>query len=62
MRAVGGAFEGTALARAFTAAMLERLPDADLRIGEAHPLDGAQTLAVVAPTSALAAHIASASA
>ncbi len=60
VRAVGGVFEGAALAHAFTAAVLERLPDADLRIGEAHPLDGAQALAVVAPTSALAAHIASA--
>ena len=41
---------GAALARAFTAAVLERLPDADLRIGEAHPLDGAAALAAVAPT------------
>ena len=60
MRAVGGVFEGAALTRAFTADVLERLPDADLRIGEAHPLDGAAALAAVARATALAGHIATA--
>ncbi len=62
IRAVGGVFGGTALARAFTSAVLERLPGAEIRIGEAHPLDGAAALDAVAPTSALAAHIATATA
>ena len=60
VRAVGGVFGGSALAAAFTSAVLERLPSAEIRIGEAHPLDGAAALAEVAPTSALAGHIATA--
>jgi len=60
VRAVGGVFGGTALTTAFTSAVLERLPSAEIRIGEAHPLDGAAALAAVAPTSALAGHIATA--
>jgi len=60
VRAVGGVFGGTALTAAFTSAVLERLPSAEIRIGEAHPLDGAAALAAVAPTSALAGHIATA--
>ncbi|MFE6253948.1 N-acetylglucosamine kinase [Agromyces sp. NPDC057865] len=61
VRGIGGVFGGTVLARAFTAAVLEQVPTADVRIGEAHPLDGAAALAGVDPTSALAARIASAS-
>ena len=60
VRGIGGVFGGTALARAFTASVLEHVPAADVRIGEAHPLDGAAALAGVSPTSALAAHIATA--
>lgn len=60
VRGIGGVFGGTVLARAFTAAVAERVPSADVRIGEAHPLDGAAALAGVAPTSALAARIATA--
>jgi N-acetylglucosamine kinase-like BadF-type ATPase len=61
VRGIGGVFGGTVLARAFTAAVREQVPAADVRIGEAHPLDGAAALAGVAPTSALAARIATAS-
>ena len=50
-------FGGAALTAAFTAAVRGALPSADIRIGEAHPLDGAAALAEVAPTSALARHI-----
>lgn len=60
VRGIGGVFGGAVLARAFTAAVAERVPSADVRIGEAHPLDGAAALAGVAPTSALAARIATA--
>ena len=62
IRGVGGVFAGSAVAGAFTAAVRELLPGAEVRLGEAHPLDGAAALAQVAPTSALAAHIATASA
>ena len=62
IRGVGGVFAGSAVAGAFTAAVRELLPGAEVRLGEAHPLDGAAALAEVAPTSALAAHIATASA
>lgn len=62
VRGIGGVFGGAALARAFTAAVHEQVPTAEIRIGEAHPLDGAAALAGVAPTSALSAHIATASA
>lgn len=61
VRGIGGVFGGAALARAFAASVLEQVPTADVRIGEAHPLDGVAALAGVAPTSALAAHIATAS-
>jgi N-acetylglucosamine kinase-like BadF-type ATPase len=61
VRAVGGVFGGAELTSAFTAAVLEGVPSAEVRIGEAHPLDGAAALAAVAPTSALAGHIATAS-
>jgi N-acetylglucosamine kinase-like BadF-type ATPase len=61
VRGIGGVFGGAVLARAFTAAVLEQVPTADVRIGEAHPLDGAAALAGVDPTSALAVHIATAS-
>ncbi len=60
VRGIGGVFGGAVLARAFTAAVAARVPTADVRIGEAHPLDGAAALAGVAPTSALAARIATA--
>ncbi|WP_136709098.1 BadF/BadG/BcrA/BcrD ATPase family protein [Agromyces sp. H66] len=60
VRGVGGLFGGAALGRAFEPAVRASLPDADVRIGEAHPLDGAAALSGVAPSSALAAHIASA--
>ena len=60
VRAVGGVFSGGTLAAAFTSAVLESRPSAEIRIGEAHPLDGAAALAAVAPTSALAGHIATA--
>lgn len=60
VRGIGGVFGGTVLARSFTAAVLEQVPTAEVRIGEAHPLDGAAALAGVAPTSALAARIATA--
>ena len=60
VRGIGGVFGGAVLARAFTAAVAERVPTADVRIGEAHPLDGAAALAGVAPTNALAARIATA--
>ena len=60
IRAVGGVFGGSALADAFTAAVLAGVPSAEIRIGEAHPLDGAAALAAVAPNSALAGHIATA--
>ena len=59
---VGGLFGGTALGRAFATAVRTELPTADIRLGEAHPLDGAAALADVSPTSALAAHISSAAA
>ena len=62
VRGIGGVFGGAALAHAFTAAVHEQVPAAEIRIGEAHPLDGAAALAGVAPTSALSAHIATASA
>jgi len=61
VRGIGGVFGGTVLARAFTASVLEQVPGAEVRIGEAHPLDGAAALAAVSPTSALAARIATAS-
>lgn len=60
VRGVGGLFGGTALGRAFAAAVRVSVPAADIRLGEAHPLDGASALADVASTSALAAHITSA--
>ena len=60
VRGIGGVFGGAVLARAFTAAVAEQVPTADVRIGAAHPLDGAAALAGVAPTSALAARIATA--
>jgi hypothetical protein len=37
------------------------VPTAEVRMGEAHPLDGAAALAGVDPTGALAVHIATAS-
>jgi glucosamine kinase len=61
IRAVGGVFAGAVLAEAFSAMVHQVLPGAEVRLGEAHPLDGAAALAAVAPTSALAAHITSAS-
>ena len=57
IRAVGGVFGGAVLAEAFSAAVHDALPGADVRVAEAHPLDGAAALGAVAPTSALAAHI-----
>lgn len=60
VRGVGGLFGGTALGRAFAAAVMVSVPAADIRLGEAHPLDGAAALADVAPSSALASHISSA--
>ena len=62
VRAVGGVFSGSALTAAFTTAVLADVPSAEIRIGEAHPLDGAAALAAVAPTSALAGRIATATA
>ena len=61
IRAVGGVFGGAVLAEAFSAAVHDVLPTAEVRVAEAHPLDGAAALAAVAPTSALAPHITSAS-
>ncbi|MBM7832399.1 N-acetylglucosamine kinase-like BadF-type ATPase [Agromyces cerinus] len=58
VRGVGGLFLGEVLGREFVAAIRAEIPGADIRLGEAHPLDGAAALADVAPTSALAAHIA----
>ncbi|WP_040424107.1 BadF/BadG/BcrA/BcrD ATPase family protein [Agromyces subbeticus] len=58
---VGGLFAGEVLGREFGVAVRTVLPNADIRLGEAHPVDGAAALADVAPTSALARHIASAS-
>ncbi|MFB9308017.1 N-acetylglucosamine kinase-like BadF-type ATPase [Agromyces hippuratus] len=58
VRGVGGLFLGEALGREFVAAITAEIPGAEIRLGEAHPLDGAAALADVAPTSALAAHIA----
>lgn len=58
VRGVGGLFLGEVLGREFVAAIRAEIPEADVRLGEAHPLDGAAALADVAPTSALAAHIA----
>lgn len=60
VRGIGGAFGAGGLARAFTTAVLESVPAADVRIGEAHPLDGAAALPDVAPGSALAAHVSTA--
>ena len=57
IRAVGGVFGGAVLAEAFSAAVHDALPGADVQVAEAHPLDGAAALGAVAPTSALAAHI-----
>jgi N-acetylglucosamine kinase-like BadF-type ATPase len=57
VRGIGGLFHAPALAREFGAELRRLLPAADLRIGEAHPLDGAAALADVGPSSALAAHI-----
>lgn len=59
---IGGLFHAPPLARAFEAEIRRMLPGVDLRIGEAHPLDGAAALADVGPRSALAAHIAHAGA
>jgi glucosamine kinase len=61
IRAVGGVFAGAVLAEAFSAMVHQVLPGAEVRLGEAHPLDGAAALAAVAPSSALAPHITSAS-
>lgn len=58
VRGVGGLFHGEVLGREFIATLRAEMPGADVRLGEAHPLDGAAALADVAPTSALAAHIA----
>ena len=58
VRGVGGLFLGEVLGREFVAAIRAEIPGAEVRLGEAHPLDGAAALADVAPTSALAAHIA----
>ncbi len=58
VRGVGGLFLGDVLGREFAAAIRSEIPGAEVRLGEAHPLDGAAALADVAPTSALAAHIA----
>ncbi|KRC61613.1 hypothetical protein ASE14_12285 [Agromyces sp. Root81] len=58
VRGVGGLFLGEVLGREFVAAIRAEIPGAEIRLGEAHPLDGAAALADVAPTSALAAHIA----
>ncbi|MBM7502994.1 BadF/BadG/BcrA/BcrD ATPase family protein [Agromyces aurantiacus] len=60
VRGIGGAFGAAGLARAFADAVLEALPAAEVRIGEAHPLDGAAALPDVAPGSALAAHVSTA--
>lgn len=57
---IGGLFAGEVLGREFGVAVRAALPGADIRLGEAHPVDGAAALADVAPTSALAPHIASA--
>ena len=61
IRAVGDVFRSTALARAFTSALLVQLPGADIRIGGSKPLDGAAALGRVAPASVLAIHISTAS-
>ena len=58
VRGVGGLFHGEVLGREFIATLRAEMPGADVRLGEAHPLDGAAALADVAPTSSLAAHIA----
>ncbi|KQZ11392.1 hypothetical protein ASD23_04865 [Agromyces sp. Root1464] len=58
VRGVGGLFHGEVLGREFVETLRAELPGAEVRLGEAHPLDGAAALADVAPTSALAAHIA----
>ena len=58
VRGVGGLFHGEVLGREFVETLRAELPGAEVRLGEAHPLDGAAALAEVAPTSALAPHIA----
>lgn len=57
VRGIGGLFHARPLARAFEVELRRLLPSAELRVGDAHPLDGAAALAAVGPSSALAAHI-----
>ncbi len=58
VRGLGGVFGGERLAAAFTAEVLAALPEADVAIGESHPLDGAQLLPEVDGSSALASRVA----
>ncbi|MFG3341897.1 BadF/BadG/BcrA/BcrD ATPase family protein [Glycomyces sp. NPDC048151] len=58
VRGIGGVFTAPPLAAAFTDAVQEALPGAEVAVGETDPLDGAQALPDVAPASALAARIA----
>nr|WP_166659600.1 BadF/BadG/BcrA/BcrD ATPase family protein [Glycomyces sp. NRRL B-16210] len=58
VRGIGGMFGAEGLAAAFVDETRALLPDADVGIGDAAPLDGAHELPRVDPGSALAAHIA----
>ncbi|MCC3761483.1 hypothetical protein K3N28_00110 [Glycomyces sp. TRM65418] len=58
VRGLGGVFGARRLAEAFAAEVRVDLPGAEVAIGESQPLDGAQLLPDVDPSSALAPRIA----
>lgn len=58
VRGIGGVFRSPELAGAFSSSVREVLPDADIRTGSAHPLDGVALLPSVALDGPFGAHIA----
>ncbi|WP_051159153.1 N-acetylglucosamine kinase [Agromyces subbeticus] len=54
IRAAGGVFRSAHIVADFTSALHALLPDADIQIADADPLDGAETLAQVTDASVLA--------
>ncbi|MEJ3404486.1 BadF/BadG/BcrA/BcrD ATPase family protein [Rathayibacter sp. YIM 133350] len=60
VRGIGGVFRSPELGAAFAEAVRETLPEADIRPGDAHPLDGAALLPSIVAGNPLHAHIATA--
>ena len=62
VRGIGGVFSSPELAHAFEAGVREGLPEADIRPGVAHPLDGVALLPSIGEDNPLLEHIAVAAA